>query len=116
MITDENYTAEIYVHPSGNFVYASNRGDDTITVFQVYSSSGKLERSGRFPTLGAWPRNFAIDPTGCYLFAANQNTDSIAIFRIDQESGALDSLGLETRIDAPVCLVFRPANRQATNR
>lgn len=114
-ITDENYTAEIYVHPSGKFVYASNRGDDTITVFQVDTSNGKLERSGRFPTLGAWPRNFAIDPTGGYLLVANQNTDSIAIFQIDQASGALDRLGLETRIDAPVCILFCAAKRPAPN-
>ena len=102
----ENYTAEIYVHPSGKFVYASNRGHHSIAVFTVDGESGMLEPAGQVSTRGEWPRNFAFDPTGRYLLAANQNSDNIAVFRIDPVSGALESSGVDLAMDAPVCIVF----------
>lgn len=103
----ENYTAEIQVHPSGQFVYATNRGHDSIAVFAVDRASGQLESRGQVPSGGNWPRSFAIAPNGVYLLAANQNSDNIVVFRIDQETGALEATGLEIVIDAPVCIVFR---------
>ena len=102
----ENYTAEIYVHPTGRFVYASNRGHDSIAVFAIDLESGTIESRGQVSTRGEWPRNFAFDPSGQFLLAANQNSDNIAVFRIDQESGALEPTGTDLAIDAPVCLLF----------
>ena len=105
----ENYTAEIRVHPSGRFVYATNRGHDSIAVFAVDEASGRLESRGQVSSGGNWPRSFVIEPNGAYLLAANQNSDNIVILRIDQETGALAATGAELAIDAPVCIVFREA-------
>ena len=102
----ENHTAEIYVHPSGRFVYASNRGHDSIAVFAIDRESGQLEARGQVSTQGEWPRNFALDPTGTFLLAANEHTDNIVIFGIHAESGQLEPTGVELNIDAPVCIQF----------
>lgn len=112
--TGENYTAEIFVHPSGDFVYASNRGHHSIAIFAVDKESGHLEERGQASTLGEWPRNFGFDPTGRYLVAANQNSDNIAVFRIDEATGSLEPTGTDLAIDAPVCLLFaaRPSTEQ----
>lgn len=104
----ENNTAEIAVHPSGNFQYGSNRGDDSIAVFAVDRSSGKLSFIERVSTEGKTPRNFAIDPTGSYLFAANQNSDNIVVFRIDKSTGRLTPAGLKIEAPSPVCIAFVP--------
>ncbi len=76
-------TAEIVVHPNGRFLYASNRGDDSIAVFRIDPSRGTLTFVDRTPTQGKTPRNFAIDPSGTFLLAANQDSSSIVTFRID---------------------------------
>ena len=102
----ESYTAEIYVHPSGKFVYGTNRGHNSIAVFAVDQATGTLTAVEQVSTQGEWPRNFAIDPTGAYLLAANQNTDNIVIYRIDAESGRLTPTGDELLLDAPVCIRF----------
>lgn len=103
----ENTTADIEVHPSGRFVYASNRGDDSIAVFAVDSQTGMLTPRGQTKTGGKRPRNFTQDPTGKYLLAANQDTNDIFVFRIDQETGALTPTGQRIEVGSPVCLVFR---------
>jgi 6-phosphogluconolactonase len=105
--TGENTTAEIVVRPDGRFVYASNRGHDSIAIFAVDTATGKLTPAGHQPTLGKRPRNFAIDPTGTFLLAANQGSDSIVVFRIDPSSGALAPVGTPFRVPAPVCLRMR---------
>ncbi len=105
----ENYTAEIHVHPSGEFVYASNRGHHSIAIFLVDPATGGLQPRGRTPTRGEWPRNFAFDPSGRFLLAANQNSDNIAVFTIETSSGALTPAQRDISIDAPVCIVFRAA-------
>lgn len=102
-------TAEVQVHPSGRFVYGSNRGHHSIAVFQVDEASGKLTPKGHADTRGKTPRNFAIDPTGAWLLAANQDTDSITVFRIDQETGALSPIGDPISAPMPVCLKMMPA-------
>ena len=102
----ENYTAEIFVHPSGKFVYASNRGHDSLAVFRIDPASGMLEKAGHSPSGGKWPRSFAFDPTGQFLLSANQNSDNIAVFRIDASTGALGPTGTDFPVDAPVCIVF----------
>ncbi len=103
----DNTTAEIRVHPSGRFVYGSNRGHHSIAAFSVDADTGELTPIGHTSTRGETPRNFNIDPTGRFLLAANQDTDNIAVFRIDQETGELEFTGSEVEVGAPVCVTFR---------
>src|SRR5262249_52304539 len=100
-----NSTAEIQVHPSGKFVYGSNRGHNSIVVFSV-DASGKLTHVENESTRGKTPRNFGIDPTGRYLIAANQDSDTLAVFKIDQKTGALDPVGDTVTAPKPVCVKF----------
>lgn len=97
----ENTTAEVTVHPSGRFVYGSNRGHDSIAAFRV-SDGRTLTRVGLYPTGGKTPRNFAIDPSGDFLLAANHESDSLVLFRIDQQSGALVETGARATLPSPV--------------
>jgi 6-phosphogluconolactonase len=99
--------AEIAVHPSGKFLYASNRaGIDTISAFSINSAKGTLQLKNEYPTMGKTPRNFAIDPTGKFLLAANQESNTIVTFRIDAVTGALSPTGDPVQVPAPVCIVF----------
>ncbi len=102
----ENYTAEIHVHPSGEFLYGSNRGHHSIAVVGVNAENGRLDARGHVSTRGEWPRNFTFDPTGQFLLAANQNSDNIVVYRINDTTGALRPTGTDLAIDAPVCLLF----------
>jgi 6-phosphogluconolactonase len=106
--TAHNDTAEIVVHPSGKFLYASNRGHDSIAEFTIDPAKGTLTLAGDFPTQGKTPRNFALDPTGKFLLAANQESNNIVIFRIDQSTGALVATGQVAQVPAPVDIVFVP--------
>jgi 6-phosphogluconolactonase len=99
-------TAEVQVHPSGKFVYGSNRGHDTIAIFAVDLESGRLTPVGHQPTGGKVPRNFGIDPTGQYLLAANQDSDTVVVFRIDEETGKLSPTGQTVEVPTPVCVKF----------
>jgi 6-phosphogluconolactonase len=107
--TAHNDTAEIVVHPSGKFLYASNRGRDSIAEFTIDPAKGTLMLAGNFPTQGKTPRNFALDPTGKFLLAANQESNNIVVFRIDQSTGALSFTGQIAQVPAPVDIVFVPA-------
>ena len=106
-----NSTAEIQVHPSGKFLYCSNRGHDSLAIFQIDSKGGELTSVGHQKTLGKTPRNFGIDPTGKFLIACNQNTDNVAVFKIDQSSGKLAQIGGLISIPAPVCVKFLSADQ-----
>jgi 6-phosphogluconolactonase len=97
----ENLTAEVAVHPSGRFVYGSNRGHDSIVVFHV-SEDRTLTRVGLYPTGGRTPRHFSIDPRGELLLAANQESDSLVLFRIDHQTGALVETGAHVTVPSPV--------------
>jgi 6-phosphogluconolactonase len=108
--TKGNSTAEIVVHPTGKFLYVSNRGHDSIAAFSIDPRSGKLTPAGHAPTGGKTPRNFNIDPTGQYLVAANQSSDSLTVFRINGETGALTSAGSTATVGSPVCVRFLPPN------
>jgi len=103
-----NSTAETQVHPSGRFVYVSNRGHDSVAGFKVDQSTGKLTAIGHTPTGGKTPRNFGIDPTGTFLIAANQNTSDVFVFRIDSETGKLTPTGQSVKVGNPVCVKFLP--------
>jgi 6-phosphogluconolactonase len=101
-----NSTAEVQVHPSGKFVYGSNRGHNSIAVFQIDSQLGRMKYVENESTQGKTPRNFGIDPTGTYLLAANQDSDSIVVFRIDQTTGELTPTGQKVEAPTPVCVKF----------
>jgi len=101
-----NDTAEITVHPNGQWLYASNRGHDTIAVFAIDPASGAVRPTGEFATGGKEPRHFTIDPTGKFLLAENQNSDSIVVIRIDSATGALAPTGETASVPAPVCIAF----------
>ena len=107
--TAHNDTAEIVVHPSGKFLYASNRGHDSIVEFTIDPARGTLTLAEDFPTEGKTPRNFALDPTGKFLLAANQESNNIVVFRIDQSTGALSASGQVAQVPTPVDIVFVPA-------
>lgn len=96
--------ADIMVDPTGRFLYASNRGHDSIAIFRIDGSSGKLEPVGHESTRGKTPRNFTIDRSGRFLFAANQDTDNVVHFRIDGQTGRLTPTGQVTPAPTPVCL------------
>ena len=101
-----NYPAEIVVHPSGRFVYGSNRGHDSIAAFKVDAANGKLTPVGHQGTGIKNPRNFAIEPTGKFLLAANQDANTVVVFKINQETGNLDPTGETIKVSKPVCLRF----------
>jgi 6-phosphogluconolactonase len=102
----KNDAAEIAIHPSGKFLYTSNRGDDSIAVFAIDRATGKLTFTQRVPSGGKEPRNFAIDPQGTHLLVANQNSGNIVEFGIDHSTGKLTAVGEIAKVPAPVCLVF----------
>lgn len=98
--------AEIVVHPSGKFLYASNRGDDCIAVFRVNELKGTLTSVEYVPTGGKTPRNFAIDPSGQWLLAANQNSDNVVTFRINRGTGRLTRTGQPIQVFSPAMVDF----------
>jgi 6-phosphogluconolactonase len=101
-----SYCADVHIHPSGKFLYGSNRGHNSLVVFEIDQRSGKLKLVEHVSTQGDWPRNFAIDPFGQMLWVANQRSDNFVGFGIDQETGRLHPLGLIEQIPSPVCLKF----------
>ena len=104
--TDKNSAADIHLHPSGKFLYASNRGHNNIAAFKIDENSGKLEAISATSTLGKNPRNFAISPEGSYLYAANQDSNTISIFKIDPENGELIPHLEPLKAKTPVCIEF----------
>jgi 6-phosphogluconolactonase len=106
--TGTNTAAEVRVHPSGKFLYASNRGHDSIAVFALDPDTGLLSPRGYQSTQGKTPRNFSIDPSGRWLIAANQGSDTIVVFRIDEATGALTPTGTTASVPLPVCVLIMP--------
>jgi len=104
-----NTTAEVQVHPSGRFLYGSNRGHNSIAIFAIDAASGRLRSLGHQSTQGKTPRSFAIDPAGAYLLAANQDSDNIVLLAIDGQTGVLRPTGQSVSVGAPVCIEFLPA-------
>ncbi|MGA2095773.1 MAG: lactonase family protein [Candidatus Acidiferrum sp.] len=98
--------AEIAVHPSGKFLYTSNRGHDSIAIFAMDPSKGRLKSLGQVLTGGKTPRHFAIDPTGRYLLAENEESNNVVVFHIDSATGALTPTGQTIDVPSPVCITF----------
>jgi 6-phosphogluconolactonase len=99
-----NTCADIHVHPSGRFLYGSNRGHNSIAIFAIDGKTGLLRLLGHESTQGKTPRNFAIDPSGTFLLAANQDSNNIVSFRINQDAGKLTPTGQVCEVSMPVCI------------
>lgn len=104
--TGKSYCAELQVAASGKFLYGSNRGHDSIVVYSIDQTTGKLSLVEHTSTQGKFPRNFAIEPEGRWLLAANQNSDSVVSFAVDPGSGKLSLSGHSVEIPVPVCVAF----------
>jgi len=99
-------TAEVQVHPSGRWVYGSNRVHDSIAMFKVDERTGQLTSLGQEPSGGKIPRNFGIDPTGQFMLVANQDSGNVVVFKINQETGKLEKTSHEVACPKPVCVKF----------
>jgi len=104
-------TSAIHIHPSGNFLYAANRGIEgnktqDIAMFKIDTGTGKLTLLGSQNTKGLIPRDFAISPDGHFLLVANQDSNSIVTFRINQTTGVLEDTGIVKEVKTPACLKF----------
>jgi 6-phosphogluconolactonase len=104
--TATSYCADVHVHPSGQFLYGSNRGHNSLAIFGIDQASGQLSPIGHQPVGGDWPRNFALHPTARWLYAANQNSDTIVQFEVNPTSGLLKPTGHVLGLPRPVCVKF----------
>lgn len=101
-----NTTAEIEIHPNGRFLYASNRGHDSIAAYRIDAETGALESIGIFSLLVKTPRHFCIAPGGVMMVVAGQDSDALQTFAIDPQSGELKSVGDIIKVPSPTCLLF----------
>ncbi len=104
--TGSSTCAEIRVHPSGKFLYGSNRGHDSIAVYRIDPAQGTLTFVEHEAAGIKVPRNFNIDPTGTFCLVANQDGNSVVVFRIDQATGVLEPTGHKIAVSKPVCIRF----------
>ncbi|MCC6076541.1 lactonase family protein [Pseudomonas sp. GCM10022188] len=104
--TGNSRAAEIEVDRSGRFLYASNRGYDSVAVFAIDPASGLLSPQEFVPSGGKTPRFFTLTPNGRFLFALNEDSDSIVAFAVDERSGGLRRTGFSIATGSPVCMVF----------
>ena len=100
----ENYTADIHISKDGRFLYASNRGHNSIAIFAI-ENDGNLVLKGHESTRGEWPRNFALSPDDAYLLVANQHSDNIVSFKVEPDTGRLEFVS-EIHAHTPVCILF----------
>jgi 6-phosphogluconolactonase len=101
---DHNHCADIQISPDGRFLYGSNRGHDSIVVFETDPATGRLSLVGFFPCGGETPRNLALSPSGRHLFCANQNSDRVSIFERDLQTGGLMATDRFIDIGTPMCV------------
>jgi 6-phosphogluconolactonase len=99
-----NTCADIHLSASGEFLYGSNRGHNSIALFSIDPDKGTLTAIGYESTQGKTPRNFGLDPSGSFLLAANQDTNNVVSFQVDQETGQLAPTGHQVQVPAPVCI------------
>jgi len=102
---EKNYCADIHIGESGEFIYGSNRGENSIVVYRI-ADDGSLSLAGHSACGGDWPRNFVIDPTGKFLLVANQRSDNISVFRINRKTGLPEGPVSIMNMKAPACLKF----------
>jgi 6-phosphogluconolactonase len=97
----DNACADVHVHPSGAWVYGSNRGHDSIAIFAIDGADGTVTPIGHEPTGGSTPRNFTIDPDGALMLVGNQQSDEVVAFAIDPLTGELSLTGAQTAVPSP---------------
>jgi 6-phosphogluconolactonase len=105
-----NSTGQLQVDKTGKFLYASNRGHDSIAVFAIDPAKGTLSPIEYVPIGGKTPRDFSLDPTGSYLFVGNQASNTISLFHVDPKSGRLTSAGPPLDVPEPACIAFARIN------
>jgi 6-phosphogluconolactonase len=105
---EENITGELVIHPNGRFLYGSNRGHDSIALFAIDQTTGRLNPLGHYPAGGRTPRNFNIDPTGKFLVSANLDSDSVTVLPIDPVTGKLSPPAHAIKVLQPYCIEFLP--------
>ncbi|MEM9413483.1 MAG: beta-propeller fold lactonase family protein [Planctomycetota bacterium] len=101
-----NSAAEIRIHPNGEYLYTSNRGHDSITVFAIDTQDGRLEFVERESIRGSWPRNFDIDPSGKYLIAAGKYSNTLSLFDIEDD-GRLSFTRKMVDLPRPICVAIQ---------
>jgi 6-phosphogluconolactonase len=101
-----NTSADIHISPDGRFIYASNRGHDSIVVYQINPADGKMTYFEHENRDISRPRNFVISPDGAHVLVANRDADSIVVFQRDSDDGKLHHTGIMIDVPAPVCLKF----------
>jgi 6-phosphogluconolactonase len=106
---DVGYAADIHVHPSGRFLYASNRGHNSIAVYAI-NAEGKLSVIEYVDTKGKIPRSFSLSDDGSMLLVANQNSNSIVLFLVDEETGRLIDLDMQVVVPTPTCIKSYPVH------
>lgn len=104
--TGANTAAEIAVHANGKFLYASNRGEDSLVVYAIDAKSGQLSFQQRVPSGGKTPRYFAFDPANRWLLVSNQESANIAVFSVDSSTGELTPNGTPVPLVKPTALAF----------
>jgi 6-phosphogluconolactonase len=102
-------TAEIQAHPNGRWLYASNRGHDSLAIFAIDAERGTLTARGHVPTGGRTPRHFGWDPTGTIVAMGNQDSDTVVLGRLDPATGAIRPSPHVAAVPSPVCMVFLPS-------
>lgn len=107
VVTDPDRAAEIRIHPNGKFIYASNRGHESLAVFAV-QANGTLQLVEITPCGGQHPRNFALSPDGSWLVCANQNSNNLVSFKVDAGTGRLTPTGSVVTVPQAVCVLFAP--------
>jgi 6-phosphogluconolactonase len=112
--TGDKSTAEIIVHPSGRFVYGSNRGHNSIVAYRIDPATGRLTMIGHTTQGVNFPRGFNIDPSGTWLYVGNQKGDNISLYRINQSTGELTPTGWSVRSITPVSIEFKSAAAAGT--
>jgi 6-phosphogluconolactonase len=102
----DNTTAEIEIHPNGRYLYASNRGHNSIAAFSINQENGELTALGQTVTAIKMPRHFAITPGGAYLIVAGQQSNNLQVLSIEAQSGKLNVTSNQLEVPAPICLLF----------
>lgn len=102
---EDSFGADIRISSDGQFLYASNRGHNSLAIFKIHQDSGELKLIGHEPVRGNWPRNFSLSPDGSYLLVANQFSNNIISFKRDVNTGKLTYVD-EVKVPAPVCVIF----------
>lgn len=103
--TGKKWAADIHISPDGNFLYASNRTPaNTLAIFKINKSNGRLKAVGYAPVQGNVPRSFTIDPTGEFVLVANQESDQVVIFKRNKKTGLLSDTGKRIQVGSPTCL------------